>query len=407
MKTLALILAGGKGSRLDLLSQKRSKPAVPFAGKYRIIDFSLSNCTNSEIFDIGILTQYLPFSLNEHIGVGKPWDLDRKYTGVTLLHPHNYWYAGTADAVLKNIEFVKRRNVDYVLILSGDHIYKMDYRKMLKFHQEKDAILTIATIPVPAEEAHRFGMLKTDDNNKILEFQEKPKVTDAKVASMGIYIFNKERLINVLHEVKEVDLDFGKHIIPHMINKKENVYAYEFNGYWKDVGTYESYLEANIELTTGNSELNLYDKDWKIYTRSEEKPPVRLGKDAVVKNSLLSNGCFIRGKVINSVLSPGVYVGKGSVVENSIILNDTYIGENTHINGLISDKLCEIGNNVKIGITDDLTPNIERPDLLSSGLTVLERKTIIPNDVVIGKNCRIFRDGIIKDTIIKSGTTVK
>src|SRR5690554_2421728 len=407
MEVLALILAGGKGSRLDLLSQKRSKPAVPFAGKYRIIDFSLSNCTNSGITDIGILTQYLPFSLNEHIGVGKPWDLDRKYTGVTLLHPHNYWYAGTADAVLKNIAFVQRRKAKYVLILSGDHIYKMDYRKMLEVHKNNNAELTVATIPVEPHETERFGMLETNNKDRIVAFEEKPKQTKSTLASMGIYIFNVDTLVKALDTVKEVDLDFGKHIIPHLIDEGTQIYAYRFNGYWRDVGTYDSYIETNLELTVDNPPLNLYDEEWKIYTRSEEKPPVKVSENAIIQNSLISNGCVIKGKVINSVLSPGVYVGAGTVIENSIILNDSVIGNNSYINHVILDKQVEIGNNVKLGYGDDNTAKIERPDLLSSGITVLEKRTIIPNDVIVGKNVRIYREGKINDMVIKSGTTIK
>jgi len=407
MEVLALILAGGKESRLDLLSQKRSKPAVPFAGKYRIIDFSLSNCTNSGITDIGILTQYLPFSLNEHIGVGKPWDLDRKYTGVTLLHPHNYWYAGTADAVLKNIAFVQRRKAKYVLILSGDHIYKMDYRKMLEVHKNNNAELTVATIPVEPHETERFGMLETNNKDRIVAFEEKPKQTKSTLASMGIYIFNVDTLVKALDTVKEVDLDFGKHIIPHLIDEGTPIYAYRFNGYWRDVGTYDSYIETNLELTVDNPPLNLYDEEWKIYTRSEEKPPVKVSENAIIQNSLISNGCVIKGKVINSVLSPGVYVGAGTVIENSIILNDSVIGNNSYINHVILDKQVEIGNNVKLGYGDDNTAKIERPDLLSSGITVLEKRTIIPNDVIVGKNVRIYREGKINDMVIKSGTTIK
>src|SRR5690554_320828 len=407
MEVLALILAGGKGSRLDLLSQKRSKPSVPFAGKYRIIDFSLSNCTNSGIMDIGILTQYLPFSLNEHIGVGKPWDLDRKYTGVTLLHPHNYWYAGTADAVLKNIEFVKRRNAKYVLILSGDHIYKMDYRKMLEVHKNNNAELTIATIPVEPHETERFGMLETNERDRIVAFEEKPKHTKSTLASMGIYIFNIDTLVETLDKVKEVDLDFGKHVIPHLVKEGAPIYAYRFNGYWRDVGTYDSYIETNLELTSDTPPLNLYDEEWKIYIRSEEKPPVKVSENAVIKNSLLSNGCVIKGKVINSVLSPGVYVGENTIIENSVILNDSYIGDNCHLKRVILDKKVEIGNNVKIGITDDLTPNIERPDLLNSGITVLEKKTKIRDNMLIGTNVRVYRSANIENEIIKSGTTVK
>ncbi|MFW5865330.1 MAG: glucose-1-phosphate adenylyltransferase family protein, partial [Candidatus Izemoplasmataceae bacterium] len=247
METLAFILAGGRGSRLDLLSEKRVKPAVPFAGKYRIIDFTLSNCSNSGIYHIGILTQYLPLSLNEHIGVGKPWDLDRRDTRLTLMQPYKEWYSGTADAILQNIESIKRTSAKYVLILSGDHIYKMDYRKMIAHHKEKGADLTIAVQPVPWEDTDRFGILTTDDTTKITKFSEKPKNADSNLASMGIYVFDKQVLLDALTKVEAKDLDFGKHIIPYLL-KDHAVYAYVFNDYWKDVGTYDSYLEANLEL---------------------------------------------------------------------------------------------------------------------------------------------------------------
>lgn len=407
METLALILAGGKGSRLDLLSQKRSKPAVPFAGKYRIIDFTLTNCTSSGIFNIGILTQYLPFSLNEHIGAGKPWDLDRRDSGVVLLHPHNHWYEGTADAVLKNISFIRRSKAKYVLILSGDHIYKMDYRKMIEVHKANDADLTMATIKVPKEETDRFGMLALDNEDRIIDFVEKPKETNLELASMGIYLFNRELLIEALETVKEVDLDFGKHIIPYLIREKNSkVYAYRFNDYWRDVGTYDSYLETNLELIGDSGALDLYDENWTIHTRSEEKPPVKVFKTAHIENSLLSNGCVIKGTVINSVLSPGVYVGEGTKIINSVILNNTHIGDNSSIEKSILDKRVTVGNNVKIGYGDDFKANIERPDLLSSGITVLEKHVKVPNNTIIGRNCRIFRSAEIKDELIKSGSTL-
>lgn len=406
METLALILAGGKGSRLDLLSQRRSKPAVPFAGKYRIIDFTLTNCTSSGIFNIGILTQYLPFSLNEHIGAGKPWDLDRRDSGVVLLQPHSYWYEGTADAVLKNINYIKRNNAKYVLILSGDHVYKMDYRLMINEHEKNGAELTIATIKVAKDETDRFGMLKTNEGDQIIDFIEKPKETDLELASMGIYLFNRDLLIEALETVKEVDLDFGKHIIPYLIKSKgAKVFAYRFNDYWRDVGTYDSYLETNLELIDEHV-LDLYDEKWTIHTRSEEKPPVKVEKGAKIENSLLSNGCIIKGEVINSVLSPGVYVGKGAKVINSVILNDTHIGEGSIVDTCILDKKVVIGNNVMLGHGDDYTANIERPDILASGITVLEKHAEIPSDTTVGRNCRIFGSAKVTDKIIKSGTTL-
>jgi glucose-1-phosphate adenylyltransferase len=408
METLALILAGGKGSRLDILSQRRSKPAMPFAGKFRIIDFALSNCAQSGIYDIGILTQYLPLSLNEHIGSGKPWDLDRRESSVTLLQPHNYWYLGTADAVLKNLEFIERRNPKYVLILSGDHIYKMDYRKMISFHKEKDAKLTIATQPVAWEEVSRFGIMSTNENDEIIEFVEKPKTSKSNLASMGIYLFNFELLRDVLIKIKDENLDFGKHIIPHLIETtKQEVYAYQFKDYWMDVGTYDAYLDTNLQMTKDFIDLDLYDPTWKVYTKSEDLPPVKIGSEAVVQNSLVSNGCVIEGKVINSVLSPGVRVGKHSVIKDSVVLNNVIIGDYVTIDRSIIDKKVTIGRNTIIGYGDDYTPNILKPDLLSSGITVIERNAIIPSDMKIGRNCRIFKSHEFTTKEVKSGETLE
>lgn len=408
METLTLILAGGKGSRLDILSQKRSKPAMPFAGKFRIIDFALSNCTQSNLYDIGILTQYLPLSLNEHIGSGKAWDLDRRDSGVTLLQPHNYWYLGTADAVLKNLEFIQRKSPKYVLILSGDHIYKMDYRKMIQKHKEKGATLTIATQPVDPKEVHRFGIMSINKDDEIIDFEEKPKISKSNLASMGIYLFNYDLLEKVLLNIKRDDLDFGKHIIPYLIEStKKEVYAYQFKDYWMDVGTYDSYWETNLQMTKDFTDLDLYDPTWKVYTKSEDLPPVKVGSDASIQTSLISNGCVIEGKVINSVLSPGVRVGKGSVVKDSIILNNVIIGENVTIQKSIIDKKVVVGRNTYIGYGDDLTPNIEKPDLLQTGITVIEKRTMIPEDVEIGRNCRVFKTYEFKDKKIKSGSTLR
>ena len=411
METLALILAGGRGSRLDILSERRSKPAVPFAGKFRIIDFALSNCTNSGIFQIGILTQYLPLSLNEHIGVGKPWDLDRRDSFVTLLQPNNSWYNGTADAVRKNLEFVKRYASKYVLILSGDHIYKMDYSKMIEQHKKTGADLTIAAKIVPMDEASRFGILETDDNLKIEKFVEKPKEPKSNKASMGIYVFNTEALIEMIEAHPEIDdLDFGMHIIPDMI-KTKNVYAYEFYDYWKDVGTYDSYLEANLELCHDTS-LNLYDPDWKIYTKSEDLPPVKVGADATIRTSLISNGCIIDGYVENSVLSPGVQIGKGAIVRNSVILNDVVIGDDCKIEDTIIDKNTVVGANSVIGIGSKKTPNKEKPKVLYSGINVIGKKLNLPKGLVVERNVRILssaiqRDVDIADKVVKAGETIK
>ncbi len=409
METLALILAGGRGSRLDILSEKRSKPAVPFGGKFRIIDFALSNCTNSGIFQIGILTQYLPLSLNEHIGVGKPWDLDRRDSFVTLLQPNNSWYEGTADAIRKNLEFVKRYASKYVLILSGDHIYKMDYSKVIEQHKKTGADLTICAKIVPIDEASRFGILETDDQLRIQKFVEKPKQPKSNKASMGIYVFSTDALIEAIESHPDIkDLDFGMHIIPEMINTKK-VYAYEFYDYWKDVGTYDSYVEANLELCHDVS-LDLYDPKWKIYTRTEDLPPVKVGDHASISTSLISNGCRIEGDVEESVLSPGVVVGKGSKVKHSVILNDVVIGENCIIEDTIIDKETVIGNNSKIGFGDDRTPNKDNPKVLSSGLNVIGKKLILPEGLEIERNVRIFSSMNHKEINVKhlkSGETLK
>ena len=409
METLALILAGGRGSRLDILSEKRSKPAVPFAGKYRIIDFALSNCTNSGIYQIGILTQYLPLSLNEHIGIGRPWDLDRRDSFVTLLQPNNSWYMGTADAIRKNIEFVKRYASKYVLILSGDHIYKMDYSKMIEQHKKTGADLTIAAKIIPIEEASRFGILETDANLKIEKFVEKPKEPKSNKASMGIYVFSTDALIEAIESHPDIeDLDFGKHIIPDMIDTKK-VYAYEFYDYWKDVGTYDSYIETNLEFAH-QMPLDLYDPNWKIYTKSEDLPPVYVGNKAILRTSLISNGCRIDGDVEDSVLSPGVIVGEGSSIKNSIILNDVKIGKNCKIENTIIDKETVIGDNSIIGIGNKRTANKEEPKLLSSGVNVIGKNLILPEGMIIERNVRIFSSSKTKEVEtkhIKAGETIK
>ena len=346
MKVLAMILAGGRGSRLDILSEKRVKPSVPFAGKFRIIDFALSNCSNSGIYDVALLTQYLPLSLNEHIGSGKPWDFDRRDSGITMLQPHeklggNSWYQGTADAIRQNIDFIKSKNPKYVLILSGDHIYKMDYRWMLKEHEENDAELTIAVQPVPIEEASRFGIFEVDKNKKILDFEEKPAEPKSNLASMGIYIFNTDLLLEYLQKLENHDLDFGNHVIPAMIHEERKVYVHTYDSYWKDVGTYDSYLEANLDLIKKSEEvgINLYDQGWKIYTRSEDLAPVRIGVTGSVQNSLICNGCKIEGSVENSVLGPGVTIRKGATVRNSIIFSGTYVDENSHLDTPIKEHI--------------------------------------------------------------------
>ncbi len=411
MKILALILAGGRGTRLDILSEDRVKPSVPFAGKYRIIDFTLSNCTNSYIYDIAILTQYLPFSLNDHIGSGKPWDLDRRDTKVTLLQPHSSWYNGTADAVKKNIHYIEQRKPDIVLILSGDHIYKMNYRKMIEAHVKNKADLTIGCNVIEPKDAFRFGMLKTDKDLRVTEFVEKPKVTDLTLASMGIYVFNTDILLKYLNEMDNENLDFGKHVIPEML-KKDKLFAYKFYGYWKDVGTYDAYLETNLGLieTVDKIQLDMYDPTWKIFTRSEELPSVKIGSKASIKQALISNGSIVAGTVERSVISPGVIVHPLATVKNSVILNDVEIMPGAIVENCIIDKHTIIGENAMVGFGEDYTPNEEKPELLSSGITVIGKHQKVPKNMVIGRNCRIFNSAKlddIKDNIIQSGSTLR
>lgn len=410
-KVLALILAGGRGTRLDILSENRVKPSVPFAGKYRIIDFTLSNCANSGIYDIAILTQYLPFSLNEHIGSGKPWDLDRRDSKVTLLQPHSEWYMGTADAVRKNIHYIEQVKADYVLILSGDHIYKMNYRKMIDKHIENNAALTVGVNIVEPKDAHHFGMLRTDDNLRIQEFIEKPKNTNLTMASMGIYVFNTDVLLQYLKEMDQPDLDFGKHIIPRMIHESA-VFAYKFYGYWKDVGTYDSYLETNLGLieTVDKIQLDMYDPSWKIYTKSEELPAVKVGSKANIKQALLSNGSIVAGTVERSVLSPGVIIHPFAIVKNSVLLNNVQVKSGAVVENCIIDKHTVIGENAKVGVGNDFTPNKERPELLETGITVLGKHLQVPNNMEIGRNVRVFQDAdlsSIKDNKITSGDTIR
>ncbi len=410
METLALILAGGRGSRLDILSEKRVKPSVPFAGKFRIIDFALSNCCNSGIYNVDILTQYLPHSLNEHIGSGKPWDMDRRDSHVTLLQPHSDWYNGTADSIRKNMNILYESDAEYVLILSGDHIYKMDYRKLIDFHKEKKAEITIACKVVPIKEASRFGIMEADETGKVIKFVEKPKEPKSDLASMGIYVFNRLKLIELLEKNDAIeDLDFGKHVIPEMIDSGD-VYAYKFFDYWKDVGTIDSYLEANIELinTVDKIELDMYDPNWKIYTRSEDMPAVKIGSKAVINQALLSNGSIVAGEVYRSVISPGVVINPNAKVYNSVILNNTVIEEGCVIKNCIIDKNCVIKKNTIMGEGENIA-NKERPDLLSSGVSILGKGVTIGENSVIEKNVRIFgnvnleKKGITK---VASGETI-
>ena len=420
MRVVAMILAGGAGTRLLVLSERRAKPAVPFAGKYRIIDFTLSNCVNSGIFDVAVLTQYRPHSLNEHIGIGKPWDLDRVHGGVRLLPPyqardHREWYRGTADAVLQNLDYIEERRADTVLVLSGDHIYKMDYRPLLAYHQEKEAHATIAVMNVPLEETHRFGILTTNRQGRVVEFTEKPQTRDkGTLANMGIYVFRADVLKTCLPKYarEHPDLDFGKHVIPNMIAEEYRLYAYPFEGYWVDVGTIQAYWETSMELLEPDSPLRLYDRDWIIHTRSYERPPAKLGPQARVQQSMICNGCIIRGHVERSVLSPGVYVSPGAVVRESVVMNDTWVGPGAVLDRVIVDKQVVIGAGVRLGWGEEMSvPNKTYGAHLSTGITVVGKAAHIPPNIRIGRNVVVRPDAEEEDFApfgdeVPSGETV-
>ncbi len=388
---IAMLLAGGQGSRLGVLTSKVAKPAVAFGGKYRIIDFPLSNCINSGVDTVGVLTQYQPLRLNTHIGIGIPWDLDRNIGGVTVLPPYeksanSEWYTGTANAIYQNIDYMESFNPEYVLILSGDHIYKMDYEVMLDFHKENGAEVTIAVMPVPMEEASRFGIIIADENRQIQDFEEKPANPRSNLASMGIYIFNWKTLKEALIAMAEQPaLDFGKHVIPYCHEKKMPLYAYEFNGYWKDVGTLSSYWEANMELIDIVPEFNLYEEYWKIYTKSEILPPQYFSADSVVERSIVGEGSVIYGKVYNSVIGCGVTIGADTVVRDSIIMNQTEIGCGGEINKAIIAENVVVGDNVKLGVGEE-AENETAPHIYNHSLVTIGEKSVIPAGVSVGKN---------------------
>ena len=388
---IAMLLAGGQGSRLGVLTSKVAKPAVAFGGKYRIIDFPLSNCINSGVDTVGVLTQYQPLRLNTHIGIGIPWDLDRNIGGVTVLPPYekssnSEWYTGTANAIYQNLEYMESYNPEYVLILSGDHIYKMDYEVMLDFHKANNAEVTIAVMPVPIEEASRFGIMIADENHRITEFEEKPEHPRSNLASMGIYIFNWKTLKEALIAMADQPaLDFGKHVIPYCHEKGAPLYAYEFTGYWKDVGTLSSYWEANMELIDIVPEFNLYEEYWKIYTKSEIQPPDYIAADSVVERSIIGEGSDIYGEVYNSVIGCGVTIGKGTVIRDSIIMNQTQIGEGCEINKAIIAENVVVGNQVKLGVGEE-TENDTAPHIYNHGLVTIGEKSVIPDGISVGKN---------------------
>jgi len=399
-KIVAMILAGGKGTAGFAIFSVKTPSLVPFGGKYRLIDFTLSNCVNSGIYKIGVLTQYKPHVLNKHIGIGKPWDLDRKDGGVTILPPYvrseeSEWYKGTANAVYQNLEFIEESDADYVLILSGDHVYAMDYNDILDFHILKGADGTIACMEVPIEEASRFGIMVTDLDGKIVEFQEKPEKPKSNLASLGIYVFNYDFLKRILEEDERNEKsshDFGKDIIPRIV--KENLgelYAFKFEGYWKDVGTIKSYWESNLELTSPLPPLNLHDPNWKFFTHTEEMPPSYVAPSADVMNSIISEGCETYGKIENSVLFQGVIVEEGAHIVNSIIMTKTVIGKNSFLENVVVAENVVIGKNVRIGIGEN-KKNKYDPKIYSGLITVIGMDSVIPDNVTIGKNCVIGVD---------------
>ena len=397
---LGVIMAGGQGERLSLLSEKRAKPAVPFAGKYRIIDFALSNCVNSGIYDVAVLTQYRPHSLNDHIGIGKPWDLDRRRGGVHMLQPYvgrqdSDWYSGTADAVYQNLDFIMESRADYVLVLAGDHIYRMDYRPMIAFHEQHAADVTLGAVVIPIEEGSRFGILETAEDGRVVSFQEKPADPKGTLGSMGIYVFNREVLARMLVEDAanaSSKHDFGRNIIPSMLEDGQRVFAYPFTGYWQDVGTIQSYWEAHMELLEDPPAFDLYDRSWVIHTLSEERPPAHVLDGCQVERSLLSHGCVVKGRVEHSVLSPGVVVEEGALVRDSIVFSGSVIGAGSVVDHAILDKEVVIGKNCRIGHGDDMTPNKGEPDRLNSGITLVGKRSCLPDNLVVGRNCKIGTD---------------
>ena len=399
---IAMLLAGGQGSRLGVLTQKMAKPAVSFGGKYRIIDFPLSNCINSGIDTVGVLTQYQPLRLNAHIGIGIPWDLDRNIGGVTVLPPYersdnSEWYSGTANAIYQNLDYIDSYNPDYVLILSGDHIYKMDYEVMLDYHKANKADVTIATMSVPYEEASRFGIVLTDEDRKITEFEEKPEHPRGNLASMGIYIFSWPVLREALVKMSDVsNCDFGKHIIPYCHEKGMRLFAYEFNGYWKDVGTLTSYWEANMELISLIPVFNLYEEFWKIYTNTDILPPQYISENAQVDHSIISEGAEIYGEVYSSVIGAGVVIESGAVVRDSIIMKNAVIGKNTKVERSIIAESVKIGDNVTVNCGED-KPSKYDAKIYSGGLVTIGENSYIPNNVAIGKNVAILGTSVQED----------
>lgn len=391
---LAMILAGGASRNLSVLTEVRAEPAIPFGGKFRVVDFVLSNCVNSEIFNVAVLTQYRPRSLNDHVGTGKPWDLDLGSGGVHLLQPYQGgpygdWQKGTADAVRRNLDFLKSQKEELVLVLAGDHIYLMDYRPLLKQHVTEKADCTVAVRRVSRHETHRFGMISME-GDRVVRFAEKPRRTQETTASMGIYVFTKETLIALLE--KNDFIDFGRDVMPAMIQHKLHVSGYQYSGYWADIGNAQAYWEANMSLLGENPALDLYDAEWVVHTRSEDRAPVKVGPKAEVDGTLLSNGCRVDGVVERSVLSPGVYIAEGAVVRDSILFNDVVVEAGAVVDRCILDKRVRVGASAHIGMGEDNAANQEMPDVLNTGLTLVGKDCRLPGGCVVGRNVVVHAD---------------
>ena len=400
---LAMILAGGRGTRLHDLTKKVAKPAVSYGGKYRIIDFPLSNCANSGIDVVGVLTQYESVLLNSYAAAGRRWGLDAKDSGVYVLPPREKAdanldvYRGTADAISQNIDFIDTYSPDYLLILSGDHIYKMNYDKMLEYHKQNNADATIAVIEVPMKEASRFGIMNTDETGHIVEFEEKPEHPKSNLASMGIYIFSWKVLKDALIKLKDQqECDFGKHVIPYCFNNNKRIFAYEYNGYWKDVGTLSSYWEANMELIDIIPIFNLYEEFWKIYTKTDTIPPQYIAKDAYIEKSIIGDGTEVYGRVFNSVIGSGVVIEEGCVIRDSIIMNNSHIGKNTTITKSIIAEDVTIGENVELGVGEE-AENVKFPKIYNCGLVTIGEWSVIPDNVKVGKNTAISGETTLQD----------
>jgi glucose-1-phosphate adenylyltransferase len=393
----AFILAGGLGSRLCLLSERRAKPAVPFAGKYRIIDFSLSNCVNSGIYDVGVLTQYRPTSLHHHIGIGRPWDLDRTRGGVQLLQPSfgavaGEWYQGTGDAIYRNLVHLRRRQVDEVLVLAGDHVYKMDYGVLYAFHKANAAAVTVAVTEVPEESVSSFGILETDPDGRVVSFLEKPRRAPSRLASMGVYLFDRQALIRWLAEDAAEpgsSHDFGRDVLPRAVARGEPVFAYRFRGYWQDVGTLDSYYRTHRDLLSDDPPLDLRDPGWVIHTQSADRPAVRFEPESGAERSLICNGSRVGGEVSGSVLSPGVTVKAGAVVRDSIVMNDAVIGRGAVVDRAVIDKQVVVDDGARVGHGDASVPSRACPEHLASGLVLIGKGARLPAGITIGRNARI------------------